>query len=307
MKQIIQFKMNLPKTIYIDVADLPTQILMGVTIEYSNLSSDSLYFKFFAEGPVGWSKNSQNIGLVSGFGSGYINFDNFLSRTNPASEISDETLTFTLKAYSDSGYSTLVSSTAKQATVVFIKSDDGSWTQDELDNFDGGTVEGWAVTAEAEGHSSDTQSVAVASDYALSAPNSLKMTYVSYYSGCRECRVRIYKQFTTTALRSIIYAIANIRVDGECDIDGCPAPAAQKLQIKYLKIQRDGIVDIHIGRAYDCEQSDYFKRSSWMRFVIPLPADTTLEFRIIVDVNSDSDGTGKDWWVWLDDFMIISK
>jgi len=293
-----------PKTIYTDIVGMPDPMLLGLTIHYYNHSDGNLYMKIFGSGPSPWSSNSVALELLNSGGNAYINLDNFLSRTKPASETTEQ-ITLTLRGYSDSGYSNLVYEFARNTTVVFIKSNDGSWTQDFLNNFDDGTVQGWAQLPEKTGHGSDAQYLTIATDYVLSTPYSLKMKYVAFYNGInmRERRERIYKSFTTPN-RNTVYAILNVRVDA---IHGCSG-ISYRCCNKYLRINSGDTTLIHIGRQFDNVTTEYFPRVKWMRFVVPLPKSTTLEFRIVVDVGYAAYSTaGYEFYFWLDDFQIISK
>ena len=125
----------IPRTIYTDIVAMPDPMLLGITIHYYNHADENLYMKIFIEGPNPWSSNSVALDLLNSGSNSYINLDNFTSRTKPTSATT-EVLTLTLRGYSDSEYSTLMYEFSRSLTVVFIKSDDGTWTTDFLNNFD---------------------------------------------------------------------------------------------------------------------------------------------------------------------------
>ena len=276
-----------PKTIYTDIVDLPDPMLLGVTLRYYNHSDSALYMKITVSG-ANWSSNSQELGsLVSG-SNAYYNWDNASSRTKPAAETT-ETLTFLLEGYSDSGYTTLVYSFSRNVTVIMIKSDDGSWTEDESDDFDDGTVQGWAVHDE----SGSGAALSLAADYVLSAPYSIKATLPNNISSLL---TRLYKEFTTPD-RATVYAIINVRTT-----QGWAGHRA-----KYVKLNEDATVLIHIGRAPDGIAEHYIPLNKWMRIVAPLTRASTLEVRIRVFYFAQSTSQTPKACFWLDDFKIISK
>lgn len=295
-----------PETVYTDLVGMPAQMLAGFTIRYYNNTDSNLYMKVEGAGPTGWSSNSVELGVLSALSSAYRNLDNFLSREKPVAEAT-EVLTIILRAYSDSGYTNLLYSYSQTATIVIIKSDDGTWTQDELDNFDGGTVEGWAVAYEEGTGAYCTVDgypiIAVDNTYSLSPPNSCLMTQKVRVGGPFHtyCRSRMYKSFSTPD-KGTIYAILNIRNEG------ATSPAFWAA-LKNIKVSKDGTVDIYIGRPEDSVNENYFPEQ-WMRMVIPLPRNTSVEIRIIVEAhcyhNSDANSICY-YYTWIDDIKIISK
>lgn len=284
-----------PKTIYNDVVGMPDPVLLGVTIHYYNHSDTNLYMKIFGSGPSPWSSNSVELGLLNSGGSAYINLDNFLSRTKPTSETTEQ-ITLTLRGYSDAGYSTLVYTFARDVTVIFIKSDDGSWTLNEDDDFDDGTAQGWDVAKEA-GHATDTVSKAVVTDYVLSTPYSLKAEQDCKY-GIQQRRFRLYKSFTTPD-KAQVYAIMNVRATA--------TEITNESALKYLEVRRDAVTLIHLGKTYDSlyvlPKYTYIPYNTWMRIVVPLPKNVTLEVRIALCLVTHY----RKGYLWLEDFKIVSK
>jgi hypothetical protein len=285
MKEKLDLKIY-PKTIYTDIVGLPDPVMLGITIHYYNHSDETLYMKIFIEGPSPWSSNAVALGSLAGGANAYVNLDNFTSRTKPTSATT-EVLTLTLRGYTDSGYSILKYEFSRSLTVVFIKSDDGSWTQDVLNNFDDGTIQGWSAIAEV----GLVDSIGVTTDYVLSTPYSLKIvTGTGQYS---RQRIRVYKSFTTPN-KDNVYAIFNVRLGAIADA----------VVTKNLTIKRDDTILIFLGRAWDdLFQSNYVPANKWLRIVVPLPKNTTLEIRIIAEFYVyNYKGT-----IWQDDFKIISK
>jgi len=286
-----------PRTIYRDLLDLPDPTKLGVTIRYYNFDSVSLYFQITAA-CAGYTFGTVNLGALGAGANAYINLDEFGSRAKPASETT-ETIVFTLKAYTDAGYSNLKWTYERSVDVVWIKSNDPSYTVDVLNNFDDGTVQGWAVSDEF-GNQATFPKIAVATDYVLSVPNSCKMTSQRLQTSVGECRSRLYKSFNTPD-KNYVYAIINVRT---------AFYNAAYEKTKYLAIQRDGTTFVFIGRPYDTVLTDYFPQNKWMRIVIPLPRNATIDVRIVLDFYCNTTALGSpanDVFLWIDDFKIISK
>ena len=286
----------MPKTVYTDIVTLPDPMLLGITIHYYNHSDDTLYMKIFGSGPIPWSSNAVELGSLGSGLNTYVHLDNFLSRTKPSAETT-EVLTLTLRGYSDAGYSQLVYEFQRTCTVIMIKSDDGSWTQDVLNNFDDGTVQGWSILKEAGDNYYGPPTLSVATDYILSAPYSLK----GYYAVLNmPIRIRVYKSFTLPN-KTQIYAIFNVRASSSAT-DG---------YIKYLKFSYYysdvETTLIFLGKDEDIGGTgNNIPKNKWMRIVVPLPANITAELRVILKGFKVTSG-GRDLILWLDDFKIISK
>lgn len=304
-----------PKTIYSDIVNMPDPMLLGVTIHYHNYSDITLYMKIFGSGPTGWNTNSVELGSLTSGNSAYINLDNILSRTKPLGATT-EMITLILRGYTDAGYSILFAEFTRTVTVIFIKSDDGSWTTDFSDNFNDGTVQGWAgAHIDAGGTVADygTISVAVTTDYVLSPPYSLKLRDYgsSQYSATTWylwCRAKLYKQFTTPN-RSSVFGIIDLHISGSAS----GGISSYTVYGKQIKILQDSTTLIYLGKEPDVVESNYVPKDKWIRIVIPLPANTTLTLNIIsaVLVKFVSTGGGStqttNLFSWLDDFKIISK
>lgn len=170
------------KTIYSDLVGLPDPVVIGVTVRAFNYDSVGLYMKVDAS-LAGWSFTETNLGLLGAGANVYVNLDNFGSRAKPGAEIT-ETIALRLRAYTDSGYTDLKWTFQRNLAVIFIKSDDGSWATDLLNDFDDGTVQGWAAELLVDGSGSVCE---VAMDYVLSAPFSCRMdqyrSYATAYLG----------------------------------------------------------------------------------------------------------------------------
>jgi hypothetical protein len=302
MKNKIKFTSSLPKTVYTDIVGLPTTLLLGLTIHYYNHSDNTLYMQIVSTG-TNWSGGSVNLGSLATGTDAYQNLDNFMSRTKPSSAL-NETITLTLNGYSDSGYTTLVYTFSRTVTMIFIKSDDGTWTTDYSDNFDNGTVQGWSGVKEA-GHASSTLNVAVVTDYVLSTPNSLKVTQELIQLGAyaTQERYRLEKGITTPD-KTTVYAIFNIRVSQYISANGNAWST-----VKNLSIAENTTVLIYFGKAYTNLNTTDIPIDKWIRVVVPLTVNTPLTLKIITEGNFHSYAVTRThrFYTWLDDFKIISK
>jgi len=276
-----------PRTMYRDLANLPDPMQLGLTIKAYNYDDVGLYFQITGNHPD-YTFQTVNLGLIGSGANITSNLDNFASRSRPVAE-TEEVITLILRAYTDAGHSDLKWTYNRSVTVIIISSQDGSWTTDVDNNFDDGTVQGWNFTQE---FGTPVGSIGVATDYVLSAPYSLRMT-CPLGSGTTEWRGRYDKSFTTPD-RTNVFAIIEMRV-AKSDID----------YINRIQVTRAGTLLIHLGRD-DLALSDYVPIGKWVRAVVPLPRNTTIEVRIIVrryrTVTPTTNG-----YSWLDDFKIISK
>ena len=281
-----------PRTIYEDIVNLPDPVKLGITIRAFNYDDVGLYFQVTAQ-CSGWTFETVNLGLLGSGANIHRNLDEFGSRAKPASE-TEQIIKLILKAYTDAGYSDLKWTYERNVPIVFIKSDDPSYTVDELDNFDDGTVQGWSASNE-QGNDSGYPTCEVASDYVLSSPYSLLMKQFYCVSGTGQKRGRLYKSFVTPN-KDRVYAILDIR---------CTINIGHQ---RNLTIQQDGTILIYLGRPYDAVNLyDYFFRDKWVRIVVPLPKNTTIEIRIVHEFYATMSCAAYFGKVWLDDFKIISR
>ena len=272
------------KTIYADILNMPDPMQLGICARIFNLDDIGLYMQLEGSHP-NWTFTPVNLGSWASGTSKDIPRRAFGSRAKPAVE-TVEVIAITLNAYTDGGYSNLKWTMTRNITVFIVDSIDASWSLDEDDNFDDGTVQGWAA-------SSSTPPVGgfgVANDYFLSPPWSLKATEGGTYWFWDEW---FYKSFNT-ADKDHVLAIADVRFE-------------QRLGLQYyfsFQILIDGVVTV-----YPLPTEKYWERTFrlgfWYRFVFPLPRNSTVEIRLKYFGNSNA----HPWYLdmWLDDFRIISK
>ena len=289
-----------PRTIYRDVLNLPDPVKIGITIRYFNYDDVTLYFKVTGEG-AGYTFGTVELGALGSGQNAYENLDEFGSRAKPsAGEFTDgefdEDIKLILRAYTDAGYSNLKWTHERIVSVHWIKSDDASFTVDFLNNFDDGTVQGWAVADELNNNTPTYPQIAVASDYVLSAPYSVKMTQGSYERGADgRTRARLYKSFLTPT-KNKVFGILDVRT-----------ASTSGAYNNYIKIQRDTNVLVIIGED-SVADADQFPKNKWMRTVVPLPKNVTIEVRVVHQYRSSLPAPPPcAGYLWMDDFKIISK
>jgi len=314
MKNKIELKTSLPKTIYTDIVGLADPMLLGVTIRYYNYSDNTLYMQIIGGGTY-WNNHTVNLGSLGSGNSTYANLDNFLSRAVPATA-RNETINLTLKAYTDVNYTALAYTFTRTVDVIFIKSNDSSWTTDFADNFDDSTVMNWTSYKEYGQDCSILEPLKTTSTYAISSPNSL---YSHLYGDpaqhtCHlitgEYQQSIYKTFALPN-RDTIYAVFNLRfASGHLPFVDIYTDACG---FQYLKIKANN-TDILMQLGYLSNSAyEIIPRNRWIRIVVPLSSykNAATELRVFLDVYFRDGQPICEYStlsiIFLDDFRIISK
>ncbi len=266
------------RRIYCDIVNLPDPLTMALGVRVFNLDSSALYMKVDATGGA-WTFTPAELGSLAAGSDFYRNLTSFGERARPGSP-TQELLVVTLYAYSDAGYANLVWTRARNLIVEYIKSDDGTWVTDFVNNFDEGTKQGWDAKPIPCGTGAG---ISVVTDYVLSPPNALRW-YCNHSTSSATHDAYFYKSFTTPN-RNRVVMIADFRIDHNVASD------------RGIYAEVDGV------RTLVCQLDA--PQDTWMRLVVPLPIDSTgVEIRI-----------GQTYWngmsdpakMWLDDFKIISK
>lgn len=278
-----------PKTIYRDRFNLPDPMILGITIRYFNWDDVQLYFRVTGQA-TGYTFTPVDLGALASGGNLYANLDQFVSRPKPAGEVEEE-ITLILRAYTDAAYTVLKWTYERVVHVVIIDSNDPSYTVDELDNFDDGTVQGWAMVR----LFGDSNSLGVASDYVLSAPYSLKAKHSTVGSRLQSY---IWKNFTTPN-KNKVYVVFDLRQHGD-------AFGGATFQWRNDVLTRDGTVIVYLGRPWEQGGTEDLPVDRWFRIVAVLPKNTNLDVRIYQEAQRWA-GTYIDGYLWMDDFKIISK
>jgi hypothetical protein len=284
--------------------NLPDPVKLGLTIRYFNYDDVDLYFQITGSA-TGYTFGTVNLGLLASGANAYGNLDAFASRAKPSvgdlpNGEMEENITLTLKAYTDSGYTTLKWTFARVVTVHWINSADVAFTVDFLNNFDDGTVQGWAVANE-NGNTAGYPTLSVVTNYVLSTPYSINMIQDPDVGGVNiPIRARLYKSFTTPN-KTKVFAIIDVRV-----AKGPTSPTY--VYPKNIKLQKNSDTLVFIGKPFVIGSPGTTTEhpvDKWLRIVAPLPANTTLEIRIVAEYYASSPHAEES--LWLDDFKILSK
>ena len=131
--------------VVVSITDLPDPFTFNLLLSITNNENQDLYFRAtLVNPPAGYSNYTKNLGLISAGGSALKLYS--LTRSKPALTDGEytEALTVRVEAYTDSAYSNLYATKDIQVTVTYIDHKDPAFTVIDVDNFDDGTVEGWA-------------------------------------------------------------------------------------------------------------------------------------------------------------------
>lgn len=292
-----------PCIIYRDIVGVPETTYLGLTVRIFNWKDTTLYFSITGSGE-GYTFKTVQLGTVDSGKNKYFLLDAFATKPRPAPEELEEgekieTIELILSAYSDEDYTDLVETYTKQVTIHWINSEDPAFNTEVLNNFDDGTVQGWNL----EAVSSKTKvELSVASDYALSAPYSLKARHrYYYYSYPASTTARLYKSFTTPD-KDEVFAILNIR------LDRMPAEGYDSGYAKAVEIWCNNTLLMRLGGATTTNK-DNVPLDRWIQVTVPLPKDQTVVIEIRWSGTHGSyGGTWDQWYIlWLENFRIISK
>lgn len=277
---MIKFKLLGKRTIHTDLVDLPAILYLGVSARCYNMDPIRNIAMYLDASASGWTFNpSVYLGTIPPGRNARFDIADFGQRSKPAAATTS-VITFTLSGYDGSG---LIYSDVKNVTVNFIKSDDGSWTEDFKNDFDTGTVEGWAQ------RKGDTLIASL--DRSLSGLFSLR-GYVSCSFVYTYFRIEVYKTFAVPAGNEA-YAIADLYVPGGAS--SFRALSMKNVALGWITGQYPVDQDMGMGPPIN----------RWIRLVSPVIPNLTQEIAIIPEwFNAGSYGPG---YVYLDDFRIVRK
>lgn len=131
--------------LYNDVNGLPNPFSLNIPIGIANTHpSATLYFKAsIVTPPAGYTNYVQNLGSIANGASAILVFSvNRAMPTLTAGEY-DETVTFRIDAYTDSGYSVAYANQTLSVTVHHFDHTDSSWTVIDHATFDDSTDDGY--------------------------------------------------------------------------------------------------------------------------------------------------------------------
>jgi len=163
--------------VVVSITDLPDPFTFSLLLAITNNEDQDLYFRAtLVNPPAGYSNYTKDLGLISAGGSAFKLYS--LTRSKPTLTDGEytETLTVRIEAYTDSAYTNLYATKDIQVTVTFIDHKDPAFTAIDVDNFDSGDVEGWALVDIGENFTAKLAGPGeprVASDHYVSPPYSM--------------------------------------------------------------------------------------------------------------------------------------
>lgn len=251
------------RTIYTDIVSLPNPLELGITVRIYNWYNATLYFILTMAGS-GWTFASSpyTVGAIGAGGSLTIPYDEAGTFATPAGETT-ELLTFTLTAYTDAGYSNLYATYVKTVTIVMLKSDDGSWTVDDTDDFEGGTYEDWVTVN--DGGQWDGVAMSLEHSPVLSGTHCMRVFMMDNGFWGDLCG-GAGKTWTTPAARDECYVIINVRFRSH--------PTWPIGSFDNIIIRVNGVRTLFVGRIYPTAGIN-IPQNRYMRFVVPVPYDST--------------------------------
>jgi hypothetical protein len=163
--------------VYNDVNSLPNPFTMNIPAGIANTHpSATLYFKMsIVSPPADYSVSTQNLGSLLPGANGFFIFSPVRATPTLTAGEYDETLTFRVDAYTDSGYSAAYANQTLSLTVHHFDHLDASWTVLDHTSFDDGSMQGWDTNGFYADDSTGTQSPIIrTSTKFLSSPYSLQ-------------------------------------------------------------------------------------------------------------------------------------
>ncbi len=279
------------KTFYCDLRDVTDPVYLGLGTWIFNHDSVTLYMQVTGSG-TGWTIGSTNLGSLLAGNNFRKEIGRFASKAKPSGETTD-TITVTLNAYTDGGYSNLKWTFEKSVEVFFFDSTDPSWTTDELDNFDDGTVQGWGCYRRDVGENCGFVGYCrVNSTVSRSPPNSLQK-YCNNTSASGDDVEGFYKTFTLPD-KDLVLMIADVYFVGN----------ATSVRGFYLS---HGNTLIPLLLENGVEINSCFNdtpKSTWVRLIARLPRNITEQLRVGYKCLH---GAWANVRFYMDDFKIISR
>ena len=276
------------RTIYRDINSMPNPMLLGLTCRIFNWDSVSLYFKIRGSA-AGYTFTTKSLGILGASTDKYYNCDQFASREKPASAL-EEDIVVSIDAYTDAGYTILKWTFDRTVHVMFINSSDGSWTFNYNDNFDDGTVMGWASR-----YTGGAAISCVASTDTVVSPS-----YACRHAGS----VTIIGTVRSTEFHKTITTPNGVT---QCFLNICVREKKSTEAISALRciITFNGQQLVYLGPTTDVV-ADRFPSLRWVRILCVLPANTTAELVIVTVVRCNTSGQA-DYFNYIDDVQVISK
>jgi hypothetical protein len=130
--------------LYNDVTDLPDPFTMNIPIGIANTHTATLYFKAtILSAPGDYSDYEIELGSIAMAASTIFTYSPKRAQPSLTNGEYDETITFEIEAFTDSGYSVPYGSKTLSVTVHHFNHTDASWNVVSHDTFDGADNNGW--------------------------------------------------------------------------------------------------------------------------------------------------------------------
>jgi len=306
---------------YQDILDMPDPINVSFGIRIFNYTATTLYFTAQGSGSENagakWTWGAvQQLGSIGSGANSYFTLSNLGSRVKPASAV-DDSITITVRAYSDAGYTTEVGSGYPiLITYHWIKSD--TLTLLDLDNFDGGTLENWAVAASEGGNDAGYPTLAIDTSYVLSSPNSALMYHRKYLAPHTTVTFQgyIYKTFNIPACTKA-YFLGNIKIRGGNANAGPSSTRTSDVEILQMCYGAgDTILSELRNRVFYLQQTGvppvwWYHTTNWVRWLGVLPVNQAIEVRLRIrhtlstTVSNGYQAGESRSYNWFDDLKVV--
>lgn len=288
---------------YQDIVSMPATITTSFAVKIYNYTIATLYFTVIGSGaPWSWASAVQ-LGACASGANIIIHVPNLGTRSKPAAATVDG-ITLTFHAYSNAGYTVEVGS-GYPVVVSYHWIDSTAMTLLDLDNFDGGTLEGWAAITSG----GPALTFAINTGYVLSSPNSAMVEIGTVFSPYTVVYTEyIYKSFIVPAA-SIAYLIANVKyaLFSHWSDNNTSFSNVQELQIRKAGaiIQRSGPTP-YIAAITGLADTDVNVQTNWLRMVAPISVNATAQYEIATVYQMYSGGSSQQRLrVYHDDLKVV--
>ena len=282
------------KTQYCDLRGSSDPMSLGMGVHMFNYDSVALYMQITGSG-TGWTIGSWNLGSIGPGGNQYRVINGFATKPKKSGE-GDDSVTVTLNAYTDAGYSDLKWTYNRVVSLFFLDSTDPSWTTDELDNFDDGTVQGWnCFNSGFSGCGYATPPACLVSTNVFrSAPYSM-LKFCNHTSSWNYETSGFFKTFTLPD-KDEIYMIADVYLTHSGGGMSERGFFLEHGNTKPIPQTSDGVILNLV--------LENIPESAWRRLVARLPRNVTEELRVGFKCRYQGFTNNR---FYMDDFKIISR
>jgi len=187
-------KYHIDPDVYFDIQGLPDPFEVRIPIGITNNETIGLYFRAeLVTPPAGYSNYVKDLGFVGAGSSAYKVFT--FNRAQPTlvdGEL-DEALTLKISAYTDAAYTDLYGEATFDFTIHYFDHTDPAWTELYHDNFDDGTLQGWAYLSGAIDPAIGAEGrPTVSGVHYITAPYGLDNGFTAGYYNYKDYTVGVY-------------------------------------------------------------------------------------------------------------------